>query len=534
MIFFFDVKRKHVEVIGTGDEHTVALDRDTLAVGSFYSQASCGGWSGSPCPSYAASGNCDGCILDTGMAATLVDWFGNYDWYLAYSGSKDGFSNSNFYSKLTSSTPSIVLVYSYHLSDGTVTGTNIFGGYTSKGWSSSSNLRCADSSITGGSGSTSSCHYWQTCLTNADCLSLNGTCTCSTVDCNCCQDNACISVCSHSSDGNAALFTLMSNSKQNFVKFPTAGVGREIFICPSDSTFGPTFGAQGSGATNNVPPYTDFALKLDLSAKTGSTANYGFTGLTSGWATGIQSGWRIDQIEIYSLVSGSSNPRRGIFQYAPRGAGASGDMSVHVWYRNLGGKDAWNYLKQVVLPSWADSWMYGFSVALDLNTLVVGRRGNRDIYVHERHRSDCTPTGSYYSKLCGDRGYYSADNWGLVQQISFPGNSLADVVSRNIYGGVWTPPSCCSPPPSPSIEVGEWGCSVAIRDEYLIVGAYTSSIPPGVATGAAFIYQRDYTGDFIFAAELAPLSNTSYQHCGTFMRIQIQPNAPPYSDISSA
>ena len=461
----------------------------------------------------------------------LVEWFGNYDWVLTYSGSKDGYSNSKFFSKLAISSPSIVLVYSYHLSDGTVTGTSIFGGYTTRSWSSNTNLRCADSSVIGGSGSTSSCHYWQTCSSNSTCVSLNGSCTCSSVDCNCCQDNSCVSVCSHSSDSDAALFTLMSNSQHNFVKYPTSGIGREIFICPSDSTFGPTFGAQGSGATNSVPPYTDFALKIDLSTRTGSTGNYGFSGLTSTWATGLQSGWYIDQIEVYSLLANASNPRRGLFQYAPRGAGSTGDKSVHVWYRNQGGKDAWNYLKQVVPPAWADSWMYGFSVALDLNTLVVGRRGNRDIHVHERHRSDCTPSSNYYSKLCSDRGHYSADTWGMVQQISFPGNSFFDNISRKIYGAVWTPPYCCSPPPQLTIEVGEWGCSVAMRNDLLVVGAYTSSIFPGTATGAAFVYQRDYTEDFIYVAELRPSVNTSYQHCGVSERKQLLEAFDPKSSL---
>jgi hypothetical protein len=500
--------------IETGEQHTIALDRDTLAVGSFFSQTSCGGWSGSPCPSYTASGNCDGCILDASMAGALVEWFGNYDWHLAYSGSTDGFSNSMFYSKLSTSFPSIVLVYSYHLTDGTVTGTNIFGGYTSKSWSSNANKRCADSSVTGGNGSTSACHYWQTCAANSDCVSLNGSCTCSAVACNCCEDNNCISVCSHSSDVNGALFRLVSNSIQDFEKFPSLGIGREIFICSSDSTFGPTFGAEGSGSTNNAPPYTDFALKLDLTSQSGSTGNFGFSGLTSTWATGVQSGWRIDQIEIYTVLPTAGNPRRGLFQYAPRGAGASGDRSVHMWYRNQGGKNAWNYVKQIVLPAWADSWMYGFSVALDLNTLVVGRRGNRDIYVHERHRSDCTPSGSYFAKLCADRGVHAPESWGMVQQISFPGSSFSDNLTRSVFGGVWTPASCCTPPTTSRMKVGEWGCSVAVHKDWLVVGAYKSSEPPGESTGAAYVYQRDYTGDFIYAAELKPSTSTSYQHCG--------------------
>jgi hypothetical protein len=42
-----------------------------------------------------------------------VNWFGNYDLFLAYIAFKDGFDNSQFFSKLSASSPSIVVVYMY-------------------------------------------------------------------------------------------------------------------------------------------------------------------------------------------------------------------------------------------------------------------------------------------------------------------------------------------------------------------------------------------------------------------------------------
>ena len=500
----------------TGDEHTIALDRDTLAVGSFYSTkgTSCGTFAGT-CPSYKAAGGCDGCFLDYRMAAQLVEWFGDFDWYLAYSGSSDTFSNSAWQAKMSTSSPSIVLAHSYHLADGTtVTGSNVFGGYTTKSWATASNTRCADSTVTGGSGSTTACSYWTTCSsTGSQCTGYTGPCApCNSGNCQCCDANTCAAVCSHTSDANAYLFTLMANSVASPALFPSAGAGREVYIC---SSFGPAFGAQGSGTGNNYPPYTAWALSMDLDTRVASTDNYGFTGLSAAWAAGAQTAY-LDHVEVYTLVAGATGPKRGLFAYAPRGAGSSGDQAVHLWSRNQGGvKDSWGYLKRVVLPAWADSWMYGFSVALDANTLVVGRRGNRDLYVHERHRSDCTPSGAYAAALCSDRGTYSADNWGLVQQLSFPGSSLVDAVSRKLYGAVWTPPACCNPPSAtPAILVGEWGCAVDLSGDWLVVGAYKSSVSPGSNTGAAFTYQRDYAGNFIFAAQLTPSSTTSNQHCG--------------------
>jgi hypothetical protein len=34
--------------------------------------------------------------------------------------------------------------------------------------------------------------------------------------------------------------------------------------------------------------------------------------------------------------------------------------------------NTWLNVKRVALPSWADDFNYGFAVALDINTLVVG------------------------------------------------------------------------------------------------------------------------------------------------------------------
>jgi hypothetical protein len=59
----------------------------------------------------------------------------------------------------------------------------------------------------------------------------------------------------------------------------------------------------------------------------GSMSNYRFTALTKQfnfslgpWATGVK-------LEVYSLAANARNLRHGIFQYAPRGAGAFDDMS---------------------------------------------------------------------------------------------------------------------------------------------------------------------------------------------------------------
>ena len=176
---------------------------------------------------------------------------------------------------------------------------------------------------------------------------------------------------------------------------------------------------------------------------------------------------------------------------------------------STGGFDSWNLKKRVVPPSWADSHMYGFSVSVDANTLVVGRRGNRDIFIHDRHKSDCTQTGN----SCSDRGSYSADNWGLVQTLSWPGSRQ----NNNYFGNVWPETYCssvtaCHSQATPTVLPFEWGCSVALKDTILVVGAYKSK-RTNANTGAAFAYKRNQNGDFRYEGTLSS-STTAHSHCG--------------------
>ena len=499
-----------------GEKHTLSLHADTLAGGSFL-------------PHTPACAN-GGCILDARMAGQLVEWFGNYEWTLKYAGSKDGFTNAAFQSKMVNA-PSITVVYSRQTASAAGTrGTYIFGGYTSKSWLRSDHTkRCADSA-NGGAGATDSCNWWASCTSDSSCTSFNqcgcctatggadcgGACTtgaCSAANCVCCADNTCQRVCTHVADPKANLFTLMAGGLHSFNKYTTAGGGQEIFTC---DTYGPAFGAYS--ATVGKPPYdeTGWTLKIDISSRAGSVGSYGFTGLSDDlWATGTKTDWYVDEIEVYGISSWNTD--RSLFQYSPKAGTSGGDSAIYMWYRNTitaaGGYDSWNFKIRVVPPSWADSFMYGFSVALDANTLVVGRRGNRDVFIHERDRSDCTQSGT--SGRCSDRGSFSADAWGLVQTLSWPGSRQNNLY----YGSIWPEADCssdltgCTSQTVPSVSVHEWGCSVYLRGTRLVVGAYKSKQGTNAGAGAAFAYERNQDGEFRYAGRLS-FSTTANSHCG--------------------
>ena len=350
-----------------GEHNTVALDGDTLAVGAPRSTAACAG----------GDANLDqACILDPRMAGQLVTWFGNYEYTLRYSGSRDGWTAAAFQAAMLDE-PTIVVAYSYRDASQADRGAYVFGGYTTTSWKQTDYKRCADTA-NGGAGTSDACSWWDSCTSDSDCTSYSEcgcclacgntcgggggcpTCACSPSTCLCCANNECVSVCAHVADPQAYLYRLMNDGNHDFVRYPSAGTGNELFVC---STFGPTFGPES--ATLGEPPYTDYALKLDIAGRGGSVGTSGFVGLgTDQWAVsppplprtnrtslvpplvlsghaasltpylcalqvGHKTDWYLDELEVYGVRQWRVD--RGLFQFAPGGSGAGGDNSVSIF-----------------------------------------------------------------------------------------------------------------------------------------------------------------------------------------------------------
>lgn len=148
----------------------------------------------------------------------------------------------------------------------------------------------------------------------------------------------------------------------------------------------------------------------------------------------------------------------------------------------------------------------------------------------DRKRRPCSSQSLTQAHTCAHahcRGSYSADNWGVVQTISWPGSGERAAWDGegtfSPYGGIQETLPCtgaqaltlCTPPGgTPAVKVGEWGVSVDVSGQWLIVGAYKSDVSPGTQTGAAFIYQKiASTGDFAYRQALTAITTTD-QHCG--------------------
>ena len=120
---------------------------------------------------------------------------------------------------------------------------------------------------------------------------------------------------------------------------------------------------------------------------------------------------------------------------------------VTIYYRDLGGLEAWGALKNIVPGGLSSSAEFGAAIAMQDDLLVVGAPRN----------NSNKGTVFIYRKDTG-----GADNWGLV-------NTLADVGSA---------------------ENDRFGCSLAIYEDTLLVGAFNAN-GSGPDSGEVYVYRMD-------------------------------------------
>ena len=127
-----------------------------------------------------------------------------------------------------------------------------------------------------------------------------------------------------------------------------------------------------------------------------------------------------------------------------------GEGSAYVFYRNEGGADNWGEKKKVTASDGAAKNSFGASVSVDGDTLVVGapRVGN---YV-----------GSAYVFYRDEGG---ADNWGEKKKVT-----------------------------SGSTQQEQFGGSVSVDGDTLVVGAFGDDVDGKVNQGSAYVFYRDEGG----------------------------------------
>jgi hypothetical protein len=127
--------------------------------------------------------------------------------------------------------------------------------------------------------------------------------------------------------------------------------------------------------------------------------------------------------------------------------------AAYVFYRNEGGADNWGQVKKLTAADKADNDSFGYAVAVDGDTIIVGADGED---------GDGTDRGAAYIFLKDEGG---AGNWGQVLKLEAEDPE----------------------------DAGQFGLAVAIDGDLALVGAPGMN-GTGLNRGAAYLFARDLGG----------------------------------------
>ncbi len=132
---------------------------------------------------------------------------------------------------------------------------------------------------------------------------------------------------------------------------------------------------------------------------------------------------------------------------------AGGSVGAYVFQRDHGGPNNWGEVKKITSSDAANADLFGFSVAIGGDTIVVGAK---------YHNGAASQTGAAYVFQRDEGG---ADNWGEVKKLT-----ASDAEQSDFFGH-----------------------AVAVDGDAAVVGAIGED-DGGFAAGAAYVFQRDEGG----------------------------------------
>ena len=250
------------------------------------------------------------------------------------------------------------------------------------------------------------------------------------------------------------------------------------------------------GARAESPP-------LEGTDPTLSAQDLGYTFVTTVTAPGggkdAKFGWVVAADED-TLVVGAPGPY-------PYSASITG--SAHVFYRNQGGLDAWGHAADLDAGAVFPSHYFGWSVAVDGDTAVVGAYGvtggqtpGGAAYVFERDQGGSDQWGVVKTLVYSDAA--SGDNCGwavgvdgdtAVVSARKKGSGAAYVFYRDRGGADnWGEVAKMVEPDAADVN-DEFGRAVALRGDTIVVGAGYAKVGAEWDRGRAFVFSRDQGGN---------------------------------------
>ncbi|MEW5936266.1 MAG: putative Ig domain-containing protein [Candidatus Thermoplasmatota archaeon] len=186
--------------------------------------------------------------------------------------------------------------------------------------------------------------------------------------------------------------------------------------------------------------------------------------------------------------------------------------SAYVFVRNQGGADNWGEVKKLTASDGAaDDW-FGWSVSVSGDTIVVGAYGD-----------DVAPNTDQGSAYVFVRNQGGADNWGEVKKltasdgatddrfgasVSVSGDTIVvgayfDDVGANTdqgsaytfirIGNTWVEES--HPTASDGAADDNFGVSVSVSGDAIVVGAYFDDVGANLNQGSAYVYYLEYVNN---------------------------------------
>jgi uncharacterized repeat protein (TIGR01451 family) len=155
--------------------------------------------------------------------------------------------------------------------------------------------------------------------------------------------------------------------------------------------------------------------------------------------------------------------------------------SAYIFYRNEGGANQWGEVKKVLASDGATADYFGCSVAIDIDTTVVGANG------HDTGAISGAGAAYIYERNAG-----GPNNWGQVKKLTLSSPASGD----------------------------SFGTSVAISGDMIIVGAEGTGYY-GSSSGSAWVFERDRGGpaNWGLAGGLVPAGTVAWDRFGCSVAI---------------
>jgi hypothetical protein len=200
--------------------------------------------------------------------------------------------------------------------------------------------------------------------------------------------------------------------------------------------------------------------------------------------------------------------------------------AAYIFERNLGGTDNWGLRKKIVASD-ADFFdTFGFDVAINEDTLVVGSPRNNDqggisgsAYVYERNlggannwgeRKKLLASGGVAGDFFGDRVSINGDTIAIANTNQNTGWGNGYIFDRN-EGGANNWGQVKKINGSDEIPSDNYGTDIAIYADTVVIGSFFAPIA-GVDYGAAYIYERNLGGTNNWGEEKKIRPNDSSPH----------------------